>query len=214
MDNVEKRKDSNRLRRDPKQDRSRERVEEILRVAKNLVGEKGIDGVTMREIAVATGGPIASLYQYFPNKSAIYTMIYEQFVSSMEVELNRLLGEVKAKSDLFVAASAMLDIYYSAMRSDPARLDIVIAVQADKSCQNIDLEYSRRFSALFVDAARPYVDPSRHAALERVCFMMFHLSHSTVRLILSRDLEQRDTYLGDFKSVLASQLLAFTSTTP
>ncbi len=84
----------------------------------------------------------------------------------------------------------MLDIYYGAMQAEPARLDIVIAVQADKTCLNIDLDYSRRFSTMFVDACRPFVDPSRHAALERICFMMFHLSHATVRLILSRDLDQ------------------------
>ena len=214
MDKALANRDEKRLRRDPKQERSRERVEEILRVAMQLVGEKGIDAVTMREIAAAAGGPIASLYQYFPNKSSIYTMIYEQFVASMEGELRRLLTEVKTKADLFVAASAMLDIYFGAMQAEPARLDIVIAVQADKTCLNIDLDYSRRFSTMFVDACRPFVDPSRHAALERICFMMFHLSHATVRLILSRDLDQRDVYLGDYKSVLASQLLVFTSTTP
>ncbi len=66
MDKALANRDEKRLRRDPKQERSRERVEEILRVAMQLVGEKGIDGVTMREIAAAAGGPIASLYQYFP----------------------------------------------------------------------------------------------------------------------------------------------------
>ncbi len=56
------------LRRIPKQERSRERIDEILKVAMDLIGQKGIDAVTMKEIASLSGGPIASVYQYFPTR--------------------------------------------------------------------------------------------------------------------------------------------------
>src|SRR3546814_7593826 len=67
------------LRRVPKQERSRGRIDEILTVSMDLIGRKGIDAVTMKEIAALSGGPIASVYQYFPNKSAIVAMLYERY---------------------------------------------------------------------------------------------------------------------------------------
>lgn len=69
------------MRRVPRQSRSKERVSEILKVSADLIGEKGIDAVTMKEIGSRSGGPIASVYQYFPDKEAILASLYEQYVS-------------------------------------------------------------------------------------------------------------------------------------
>ena len=69
------------LRRVPKQERSKDRVSEILKVSADLIGEKGIDAVTMKEIGSRSGGPIASVYQYFSDKEAIVASLYEQYVT-------------------------------------------------------------------------------------------------------------------------------------
>ncbi len=49
----------------------------------DLIGQKGIDAVTMKEIASLSGGPIASVYQYFPNKTAIIATLYERYISQL-----------------------------------------------------------------------------------------------------------------------------------
>ena len=54
-------------RRKPKQERSRERIDAILSTTMRLIGEKGIDAVTMKEVGALAGGPIATVYHYFPN---------------------------------------------------------------------------------------------------------------------------------------------------
>src|SRR6187431_2172357 len=56
-------------RRIPQQMRSRARVDAILRAARSLIGERS--QASMREIAEAANVPIASVYQYFPDKSAV-----------------------------------------------------------------------------------------------------------------------------------------------
>src|SRR5689334_10767038 len=94
-----------RLRRPPKQQRSRGRVEEILAAAKKLIGEKGIDAVKMREIAALAGGPISSVYQYFPNKSAILAMLFEQWSEEMAARVTERLEAVDDVEALMVAAS-------------------------------------------------------------------------------------------------------------
>ncbi|RVD62726.1 TetR/AcrR family transcriptional regulator, partial [Mesorhizobium sp. M7A.F.Ca.ET.027.03.2.1] len=51
-------------RRRPKQERSRERIDTILSTTMRLIGEKGIDAVTMKEVGMLAGGPIATVYHY------------------------------------------------------------------------------------------------------------------------------------------------------
>src|SRR5262245_8915048 len=58
-------------RRVPAQQRSRERVDRILAVAAELIAAKGSDQMRMSEVAGGAGISIGSLYQYFPDKSAI-----------------------------------------------------------------------------------------------------------------------------------------------
>ena len=69
-------------RRIPTQERSRKKFEGILSAAKILIGERGNDSVSMREIAKKAMVPPSSIYQYFPDKNSILTEImqfyYEQ----------------------------------------------------------------------------------------------------------------------------------------
>jgi len=58
-------------RKEPVQARSRVRFERILEVAVELIVARGMDAVAMSEIAKAAEISIASLYQYFPDKTAI-----------------------------------------------------------------------------------------------------------------------------------------------
>ena len=57
--------------RQPRQGRSRQRVETILEVALALVVEHGAEALAMREVARRAGVQISSIYQYFPSRSSI-----------------------------------------------------------------------------------------------------------------------------------------------
>ncbi|WP_338822159.1 helix-turn-helix domain-containing protein [Bradyrhizobium septentrionale] len=51
-----------------KQQRSRDRREQILSAATKLFGERGIDGTSLTDIAAAAKVPLSSLYDYFEDK--------------------------------------------------------------------------------------------------------------------------------------------------
>lgn len=59
-------------RREPVQERGRQRVEAILEAVQVLVESEGVDAVTTHRIAEYAGIPVGSVYQYFPNKFAIF----------------------------------------------------------------------------------------------------------------------------------------------
>jgi AcrR family transcriptional regulator len=202
-------KSESRLRRPPKQERSRERVEEILAAAKRLIGEKGIDAVKMREIAALAGGPISSIYQYFPNKSAIIATLHSQWSAEVYALMEAGLAGVTGLDELFAAAAAILDGYHRRIVSDPAILDMMNAVQADKALNNMDIAETRRQAHLFCETARPWIAAERFDAFSRTAFLMFQLSNGAVRLALSVDGDESLAVISDYKTIIRTQLQAF-----
>jgi AcrR family transcriptional regulator len=204
-------KDETRLRRPPKQERSRERVEEILAAAKRLIGEKGIDAVKMREIAALAGGPISSVYQYFPNKSAIIATLHSQWSGEVYALMEAGLADVGGLDELFAAAAAILDGYHHRIVSDPAILDMMNAVQADKALKNMDIAETRRQAHLFCETARPWIDEGRFEAFCRTAFLMFQLANGAVRLALAVGGDESQAVIADYKTIIRTQLREFAS---
>src|SRR3981189_1977149 len=63
----------------PTQQRSRERFERILESAAEIMAEKGSEAFRMSDIVERTGVPFGSLYQYFPDKTAIIGTLAERY---------------------------------------------------------------------------------------------------------------------------------------
>jgi AcrR family transcriptional regulator len=63
---------SSKLRRQPKQQRGKERVDKILAAAAVVFEEVGYSAATTHLIAAKAGTAIGSLYQFFPDKAAIF----------------------------------------------------------------------------------------------------------------------------------------------
>jgi AcrR family transcriptional regulator len=68
----------------PVQRRSRERVEEILKAAAELLAEGGVEALTTRSLAERTGIPVASIYRYFDNRDAIISAYLDGELTRIE----------------------------------------------------------------------------------------------------------------------------------
>ncbi|MCC0175375.1 TetR/AcrR family transcriptional regulator [Waterburya agarophytonicola K14] len=79
------------LRRQPQQQRSQERVEKILDAAAIVFDEVGFEAATTHEIASRANTAIGSLYQFFPNKLAIFNALELRHVDRVYVIWERLL---------------------------------------------------------------------------------------------------------------------------
>jgi AcrR family transcriptional regulator len=73
-----------RARRDPAQERSRKTVDAIVEAAGRLLVEHGRLGVTTNAVAERAGVSIGSLYQYFPNKEAIFAALQERHRAELQ----------------------------------------------------------------------------------------------------------------------------------
>ncbi|MEO1146661.1 MAG: TetR/AcrR family transcriptional regulator [Cyanobacteria bacterium J06638_22] len=79
---------TNKMRRQPKQARSQERVKQILDVAEQLFLDVGYKSTTTRAIAARASVSVGSLYQFFPDKEAILKALSVRY---METQYQRFL---------------------------------------------------------------------------------------------------------------------------
>lgn len=74
-----------------KQQRSRERREQILSAATKLFGEKGIDRTSLTDIAGAAKVPLSSIYDYFEDKRALVLEVPEDNFEALYQKTEPLL---------------------------------------------------------------------------------------------------------------------------
>lgn len=85
-----------RLRKRPTQERSRRRFEAILDAAADLFAAEGIEAVRMEAIAARAGTSIGSLYQYFPDKQAVFFALAERVLERSRAAFDLLVPIVEA----------------------------------------------------------------------------------------------------------------------
>lgn len=78
---------SSRLRRAPRQERSRAMVDRILDAGQKMLIAHGYDGASTNRIADAAGISPGSLYQYFPNKDAIVEAVIDRFSDDLSARV-------------------------------------------------------------------------------------------------------------------------------
>lgn len=71
-------------RREPVQKRSRERVEAILRSARELLAQGGVEALTTRSLASFSGIPVATIYRYFEDRDAIIAAYLDHELALIE----------------------------------------------------------------------------------------------------------------------------------
>jgi len=79
-------------RREPQQERAALRRAKFLKVAEKLIAEHGYDAVTMTAIAAGAGASIGTLYDYFPDKTALAVALKTEYVALGDAHWKRLLS--------------------------------------------------------------------------------------------------------------------------
>ncbi|MBY5934944.1 TetR/AcrR family transcriptional regulator [Tateyamaria omphalii] len=125
--------------RTPVQERSQKRVAQILSAARAIIERQGAAGLKMSTIAAEADVSIGSIYQYFPNKSAIIAALAEQVLGAntrknMEVLAKRPASLVQ----LSHITTELLDQYYRLLRNDPVYRDILTGHASDKKLLTAD----------------------------------------------------------------------------
>ena len=95
--------DKQNLRRQPQQNRSQQRVAEILQAASDLLVEQGYEGLSTSAIAAKAGISVSSLYQFFANKEAVLQALAQRYLEKVT-----LLNEQVFTPDAVYVPTAVL----------------------------------------------------------------------------------------------------------
>jgi AcrR family transcriptional regulator len=88
-----------RVRREPRQARSRARVAQILAAADGILSAAGFEALTVRRIAQDAGVPVGSIYQFFPDKAAVVDALAHGYIGEFDAAIAVLVASAQDASD-------------------------------------------------------------------------------------------------------------------
>lgn len=192
----------------PTQERSRERFDRILAAATEILAEKGSDAFRMSDIVERTGIAFGSLYQYFPDKSAVIGTLAERCNAIGRDCVSRDLAEMRKLSDLHAALSRITDGYYQMFRNHPVMHHIWQATQADRTLQEIDREDGVLLAGLLRDALHGVSPKTPNVALTAFAQLAMIQIAAAVRHAIALPPAEARRALDLFKRMLPKDLSA------
>jgi AcrR family transcriptional regulator len=190
----------------PVQQRSRERFEKILACAATLMAEKGSEAFRMSDVVERSGVPFGSLYQYFPDKTAIIGTLAERYNAVGRDCVRRDLAMVRRARDLHPALCRITDSYYRMFMDEPVMRDIWQATQADRALQKLDEEDGACLAGLLGEALRRIAPGASDTALASFSQLVMTLIAATVRHAITQDAREAARILSLFKRMLPKNL--------
>jgi len=192
----------------PTQQRSRERFERILDCATSVMAEKGSEAFRMSDIVERTGVPFGSLYQYFPDKTAIIGTLAERYNAVGRVCVQKELATVKTAKDLHPALCRIVDGFYQMYVDEPVMRDIWQATQADRTLQKLDDDDGIFLSGLLSDALERVTPRADAHALAAFSQLTMTLIAAAVRQAITLPTKDAERVLTLFKLILPKRLPA------
>jgi AcrR family transcriptional regulator len=198
---------SSNLRRQPKQQRGKKRVEKILDAAAAVFDEMGYEAATTHLIAAKAGTAIGSLYQFFPDKAAIFQAMELRHVERVKV----LWAQINTPEIIGLSLRQMIHTLVTAvaqMFEHPvSRVVFVQFFMKREIFQSIDESLTQEaidFTSSLFQQRNPTLSEAQSSLLAEVCV------HSSNALILSAlrnpDQEHRQQIVQQIEDLFVSYL--------
>lgn len=193
-------------RRVPSQSRSKEKYEKILEAARDLIGSRGNDSVSMREISKYSGVALASIYQYFPDKNAILQAIMEGLFKHVTQSLEHALGNCSNLDELTTCLNQCIDSFYLIFKKDPVLAVLWAGLQANPKLLALDAKDSMKNAELI---SHRVFEVTNNVAQQKVydsALLIVHMIGATIRLALTLNEEEGDRLVNEFKELVILRL--------
>jgi AcrR family transcriptional regulator len=169
-------------RREPQQRRARQTVEAVLDAVIKILKRQGFEAVTTNRIAEVAGVSIGSVYQYFPDKRAIFAALHERHIQEIDRLVETKLME-HAASPLDTLMRAMIEAMVDAHASDPELYELLLTEVPHRAEGTRDFAVRLHGAFRLAIASRSDEFKTRRD-LEMVVFVVTHmveaLSHGAV----------------------------------
>jgi len=199
------------LRKMPNQNRSRERVENILKCASHLIEKSGSDTMRMSDLAKMAGVSIGSLYQYFPDKAAIIQTLANRYTQEGQTCIKNALAQVTKPDQLLLAFEALIDEYYEIFLADPVMRDVWSGMQTDVVLRENDLIASRENAEFLADTLKRLDKITDQENLSAIAFMIIYLGEASMRIAIAVDKDEGQRLVNTYKRMALNELRRVTT---
>lgn len=203
---LSSRQSSNSPRRQPKQQRGKERVEKILDAAAAVFDEVGYEAATTHLIAAKAGTAIGSLYQFFPDKAAIFKAMelrHTERVKLMWAQANTPeIVQLPLRQMIHAIATAVAELFEQPV----SRVVFVQFYTARQIFQSIDESMTQEainFMASLLTQRNPALSQTQGNLLAEVCV---HSSNAVMLAALRSPDPHRQHLTGQIEELLVSYL--------
>lgn len=195
------------LRREPKQQRGRERVAKILLAAAEVFAEVGYATATIQQIADRSATAVGSIYQFFPDKLAIFHALEAEHMQQVE-EVNVRLLSKDLRRPLVELISDMVDVhaaYFEHPIPQIVYLQYFLAPVPGLFAL-FDADYDRSLIEQFADLCQ-YRNPELSRAKSLLIGEIFHRTYNGIILAaLKTDRSHRQEVYAELKNLLCAYL--------
>lgn len=190
-------------RRQPVQERSRRRVERIRAAALELLETQGVDAVTTRAIAHRAEVPVATVYQFFPNRDAILQEIVTDHLDRRDADGAAFLATLTPTS-LAEVTHGIFEFHYAHLRNHPHLVNLhytslasgLIADPRARRAEFANAMHARLLNwGLLPEGTDPLVTMVAVEMGDRLLEMAFHAGRERDRAILTEGERALTQYL-------------------
>ena len=203
-----------KLRKKPKQARSLARFEAILDHAEVIISEQGFESLKMNELARRAEVNIASIYQYFPNRTVVARAIVERYLELYRAELTLMLVDIPVNTQppsievISVMLDNLLAHYYQFLQQRPTFLLVWGAVRGNPDFIKLNMQDSRSNSELMVDAMQRIGLNVQPEVLSTAAFLVCEITEPVMQALLNSDQEYAEKLLAQYRLMLSSYFQA------
>ncbi len=192
-------------RRKPTQARAQITVDAMLDAAVKLLKRGGASSITTNRIAATAGVSIGSVYQYFPNKHALFAALHERHIRQVDAILRKRTAEC-AESSLEELVQAWIEGMAEAHAKDPELAELLQSEVPHRAAGTA--EFSIRLHTCFRAALAPHAGSFRRKTdLDTRTFITANMVEALGHALVSR--RPRGLSLTRAKAESSKAILAY-----
>jgi AcrR family transcriptional regulator len=197
-----------RHRRLPSQARSRERVRRLLDTADALIGADGFGALTIPLLASSAHVPVGSIYQFFPDKSAIVDAVAARYMQLFLDELEQLSERiVKLRWD--AAVETVIEHFAGMYRAHPTFCELWLNGHLSPGARERDRRNNDDLAVVLVGALKQRPEFRHARRLSSACRVAVEVADGLLRYAFTLNAAGDQPTLNELKRMLSAYLLQF-----
>lgn len=204
----EERKTNLAQRRQPVQERAKQKTQQILEATARLLDEVGFDDLTTILIAKDLGISVGALYHYFPNKHSILHALGASWLSEITSALESVERLSLEEMSLEEFVDRQIEFMLGAYRNQRATLPLAQALWAIPELRDLDHEHDDIVIGHLQSMYKRLGFTQAMDELDRIGRLYLEMSHALLLTVVDQNPDRSADSLKDLKHLCVCLLVS------